>query len=130
MRRQWHDDEVHIKRRGHPAAPGPSQWHMRIAFIMAFNHRQSLQRHGFYWPTTKDDAMVIITKFRDYQFFQKQTTKHANTLRPINQSWLFAIWGIDIVGVLPSALGGFIFLFNTIDMSMRWMEVMLVVNNT
>jgi hypothetical protein len=38
-------------------------------------------RHGFYWPTTKD----IITECRDYQFFQKQTTK------PIDLSWPFAI---------------------------------------
>jgi hypothetical protein len=26
-------------------------------------------RHGFYWPTTKYDAMEIITKCRDCQFF-------------------------------------------------------------
>jgi hypothetical protein len=28
MRRQWHDDEVHIKGRGHSAAPRHPQWHM------------------------------------------------------------------------------------------------------
>jgi ribonuclease HI len=37
-------------------------------------------RHGFYYPTAKDDAMEIITKCRDYQFFQKQITKHVNPL--------------------------------------------------
>jgi hypothetical protein len=37
-------------------------------------------RHGFYWPTAKDDAMKIITKCKDCQFFQKQTTKHVNPL--------------------------------------------------
>jgi hypothetical protein len=37
-------------------------------------------RHGFYWPTAKNDAMKIITKCKDCQFFQKQTTKHANPL--------------------------------------------------
>jgi hypothetical protein len=37
-------------------------------------------RHGFYWPTVKDDEMEVITKCKDYQFFQKETTKHANTL--------------------------------------------------
>jgi hypothetical protein len=26
-------------------------------------------RHGFYWPTVKDDAMEIITKCRDCQLF-------------------------------------------------------------
>jgi hypothetical protein len=43
-------------------------------------------RHGFYWPTAKDDAMEIVTKYRDGQFFQKQTIEHANSLRPIDLS--------------------------------------------
>jgi hypothetical protein len=67
---------------------------------------------------------------QDCQFFQKQTTKHANPLRPIDLSWSFAIWGIDIVDVLPGALGGFKFVFVTIDMFTKWMEVMPVVNIT
>jgi transposase InsO family protein len=87
-------------------------------------------RHCFYWPTTNDDVMEIITKCMDYQFFQKQTTKHANPLRPIDLSWPFAIWGIDVVGVLPRAPGGFRFLFIVIDMFTKWMEAMLVVNIT
>jgi hypothetical protein len=43
-------------------------------------------RHGFYWPTMKDDAMKVVKKCRDCQFFQKQTTKHANPLWPIHIS--------------------------------------------
>jgi hypothetical protein len=35
-------------------------------------------RHGFYWPTTKDDAIEVVKKCRDCQFYQKQTTKDAN----------------------------------------------------
>jgi hypothetical protein len=41
-------------------------------------------RHGFYWLIAKDNAMEIVTKYKDYQFFQKQITKHANPLRPID----------------------------------------------
>jgi hypothetical protein len=26
-------------------------------------------KHGFYWPTTKDGAMEVITKYKDCQFF-------------------------------------------------------------
>jgi transposase InsO family protein len=43
-------------------------------------------RHGFYWPTAKDDVMKIITKCKEWQFFHKQTTKHANPLPPIDLS--------------------------------------------
>jgi hypothetical protein len=87
-------------------------------------------RHGFYWPTAKDDAMEIVAKCRDCQFFQKQTTKHANPLRPIDISWPFAIWGIDIVGILPRAPGGFRFLFVGVDTFTKWMEATPVVNIT
>jgi hypothetical protein len=49
---------------------------------------------------------------------------------PINLSWPFAIWGIDIEGVLPRAQGGFRFLFIAIDTFTKWMEVMPVVHIT
>jgi hypothetical protein len=78
-------------------------------------------RHNFYWPTAKDDAMKVITKCKDCQFFQKQTTKHTNFIRPVDLSWPFAIWGIDIMGVLPRALGGFRFLLIAINTFTKWM---------
>jgi hypothetical protein len=54
-----------------------SSWHFII--VKAF-------RHGFYWPTTKDDTMEVVTKCNNYQFFQKQATKHANPLWLIDLS--------------------------------------------
>jgi transposase InsO family protein len=74
--------------------------------------------------------MESITKCKDCQFFQKQNTKHGNPLQPIDLSWPFAIWGINIVGVIPRAPGGFRFLFVTIDTFTMWMEAMSVVNIT
>jgi transposase InsO family protein len=35
--------------------------------------------------------MEIVTKCRDCQIFQKQTTKHTNPLRSIDLSWPFII---------------------------------------
>jgi hypothetical protein len=87
-------------------------------------------RRGCYWPIAKDDAMKIIIKCKECQFFQKQTTKHANPLRPIDLSCPFAIWGIDIIGVLSRASGGFRFLSVGIDIFTKWMEATPVVNIT
>jgi hypothetical protein len=87
-------------------------------------------RHGFYWPTSKNDVMEVIKKCRDCQFFQKQMTKHVNPLRPIDISWPFAVWGVDIVGTLPSAPSGFRYLFVGIDTFTKWMEVVPTVNIT
>jgi hypothetical protein len=74
--------------------------------------------------------MEVITKCNDYQFFQTQITKHANPLRPIDLSCPFAIWGIDIMGILPRAPGGLRFLFIAIDTFTKWMETMTMVNIT
>jgi hypothetical protein len=54
-----------------------SSWHFII--VKAF-------RHVFYWPTTKDDTMEVVTKCNNCQFFQKQATKHANPLWLIDLS--------------------------------------------
>jgi hypothetical protein len=56
--------------------------------------------------------------------------KDANPLWPIDLSIPFAIWGIDIVGVLTRAPGGFRFLFIAIDTFTKWVEAMPVVNIT
>jgi transposase InsO family protein len=74
--------------------------------------------------------MEIITKCKECQFFQKQTTKHVNLLRPVDLSWPFAVWGVDIVGIVPRAPGGFRFLFISIDTFTKWMEATPVVNIT
>jgi transposase InsO family protein len=86
--------------------------------------------HGFYWPTSNDGAMEIVTKCKDCQFLQKQTTKHVNPLRPIDLSWPFAVWGVDIISILPRAPRGFRFLLVGIDTFTKWMEATLVVNIT
>jgi hypothetical protein len=66
--------------------------------------------------------MEVVRKCKDYQFFQKQTIKHANPLRPIDISLPFAVRGIYIVGILPRAPGGFRYLFIEIDTFTKWME--------
>jgi transposase InsO family protein len=56
--------------------------------------------------------------------------EHANPLRQIDLSWPFAIWGIDIVGILPRTAGGFRYLFVKIDTFTKSIEAMPVVNIT
>jgi hypothetical protein len=87
-------------------------------------------RHGFYWSTMKDDAMEVMKKCRDCQFYQKQMMKHANPLWPIDVSWPFTVWGIDIVGILPRAPSGFRYLFVGVDTFTKWMEAVPAVNIT
>jgi hypothetical protein len=52
------------------------------------------------------------------------------SLRLIDLSWPFVVWGIDIISVLPRAPRGFRFLFVGIDTFTKWMETTPVVNIT
>jgi hypothetical protein len=52
------------------------------------------------------------------------------SFRPIDISWPFTVWGIDIVDILPRVPGGFRNLLIGIDTSTKWMEAMPAVNVT
>ena len=60
-------------------------------------------RYGFYWPTAKQDAIELVKTCENCQFFQKQSTRHAQSLNIIPLCWPFAIWGIDVLGPFPVA---------------------------
>jgi hypothetical protein len=49
-------------------------------------------------------------------------------LQMILPSWLFAVWGLDIVGSFPHAIGGYRFLYVVIDKFTKWPEATPVVN--
>jgi transposase InsO family protein len=45
-------------------------------------------------------------------------------------SWPFAVWGVDILGLFPRAVGGYRYLFVAIDKFTKWPEATLVVSIT
>jgi hypothetical protein len=45
-------------------------------------------------------------------------------------SWPFAVWGVDILGLFPRAVGGYQYLFATIDKFTKWPEATPVVSIT
>eukprot|EP00267_Zea_mays_P022130 XP_008646644.1 uncharacterized protein K02A2.6-like [Zea mays] len=48
----------------------------------------------------------------------------------IPPSWLFAVWGVDILGLFPRAVGGYRYLFVAIDKFTKWSEATPVVSIT
>ncbi|KAM0867188.1 hypothetical protein ACQ4PT_042180 [Festuca glaucescens] len=83
-------------------------------------------RSGFYWPTTLDDAIEIIKSCEACQFHAKQIHQPTQGLQTIPLSWPFAVWGLDILGPFPCALGGYRFLFVAVDRFTKWVEVEVV----
>jgi transposase InsO family protein len=51
----------------------------------------------------------------------------AQTLQMIPPSWPFTVWGLDIVGPFPRAVGGYWFLYVAIDKFTKWPEATPVV---
>ena len=47
----------------------------------------------------------------------------AQALRMIPSSWPFACWGLDLVGPLKAAQGGFTHVLVAIDKFTKWIEV-------
>ena len=60
-------------------------------------------RMGYYWPTIHQDAMQFA---RSCEACQKTTNLHhlpPERLSSISNPYLFAIWGLDLIGPLPTA---------------------------
>jgi hypothetical protein len=101
--------EIHSGACGHHAAP-------RALVGNAF-------RQGFYRPTAVADATRIVRSCQGCQFYARQTHLPAQALQTIPITWPFAMWGLDLVGPLKKAPGGFTHLLVAIDKFSKWIEV-------
>jgi ribonuclease HI/transposase InsO family protein len=79
-------------------------------------------RQGFYWPTAVADATRIVRSCQGCQFYARQTHLPAQALQTIPITWPFAVWGLDLVGTLQKAPGGFTHLLVAIDKFSKWIE--------
>src|SRR6187455_1611080 len=101
--------EIHSGACGHHAAP---QNLVGNAF-----------RQGFYWPTAVAGATRIVRSCQGCQFYARQTHLPTQALQTIPITWSFAVWGLDLVGPLQKAPGGFSHLLVAINKFSKWIEV-------
>ena len=87
-------------------------------------------RHRFYWPTALQDVTELVKSCKVCQFHAKQIHTPAQALQMIPPSWLYAVWGVDILGPFPRAVGGFRYLYIAINNFTKWLKVTPVVNIT
>jgi hypothetical protein len=64
-------------------------------------------RRAFYWPTAMGDVEELVRRCQGCQYFAKQQHVPAYKLVTIPPTWPFACWGLDMIGPLPTAPGGF-----------------------
>jgi hypothetical protein len=80
-------------------------------------------RQGFYWSTAVADATRIIRSCQGCQFYARQMHLPAQALQTIPITWPFVVWGLDLVGPLQKAPGGFSHLLVAINKFSKWIEV-------
>jgi transposase InsO family protein len=85
-------------------------------------------RQGFYLPTAVADATRIVRSCQGCQFYARQTHLLAQALQTIPITWPFVVWGLDLVGPLQKAPGGFSHLLVAIDKFSKWIEVRPLTN--
>jgi hypothetical protein len=79
-------------------------------------------RFGSYWPIALADAESLVRRCTNCQFFGKQPHVPAHNLNTIPPSWPFAYWGLDMIGPLTTALGGFTHVLVAFDKFTKWIE--------
>nr|CAE03836.3 OSJNBb0013J13.13 [Oryza sativa Japonica Group] len=84
-------------------------------------------RQGFYWPTAVNNAVDLVRRCRACQFHARQTHQLAQALQTIPLSWLFAVWGLNILGPFRRAPGGFEYLYVAVDKFTKWPEAYPVI---
>ena len=70
-----------------------------------------------------NDAVELEKACEACQFHAKQTHQPAQGLQTIPLSWPFVVWGLDILGPFPRALGGYRYLYVAVDKFTKWAEV-------
>jgi hypothetical protein len=80
--------------------------------------------HGFYSPTTASDVTQIVRSCRGCQYFARQIHAPAQELQAIPITWLFVLWGLDLMGPFKKALEGLTHLLVVVDQFTKWIEAM------
>jgi hypothetical protein len=80
-------------------------------------------RRAFYWSTALGDAEELVRRCQGCKYFAKQQHVPAYKLVTILPTWPFACWGLDMIGPLPTAPGGFNRVLVAIDKFTKWIEV-------
>ena len=83
-------------------------------------HRAHTQ--GYYWPTMKSDAADFVKKCDPCQRMSPILKSPVQDLVSISSPWPFSQWGIDIVGLLPTAPAQKKLLLVDTDYFSKWIE--------
>ncbi|WP_271039623.1 reverse transcriptase domain-containing protein [Agrobacterium sp. ST15.13.040] len=79
-------------------------------------------RQGYFWPTLRKDARQFVQKCGSCQRHAKIQRIPSEMVTSADYPWPFAVWGIDLIGPLPTAPGGVKFCVVAVDYFSKWVE--------
>ncbi|KAK1404815.1 hypothetical protein POM88_004420 [Heracleum sosnowskyi] len=77
----------------------------RLKYQDASSLAMKVLQQGYYWPTLKSDAMKFTRACDQCQCFENYSSIPATLLTSMMSPWPFSIWGINLIGELPTAKG-------------------------
>lgn len=86
----------------------------------SLSHRALTQ--GYWWPKMKKTSEEYAKKCEQCQKHATHLLWPAEVLQPITSPWPFAQWGLDLVGKLLTAPGGYKHLITATDYYTKWVE--------
>ncbi|KAK0600228.1 hypothetical protein LWI29_012865 [Acer saccharum] len=87
-------------------------------------------RQGFYWPTLFADAKRVAVRCEACQKIANNIRQPPELLQSITSPWPFAMWGIDLIGLMPTATGGAKHAIVAVDYFTKWVEAEPLVHIT
>ncbi|KAK0582161.1 hypothetical protein LWI29_022202 [Acer saccharum] len=87
-------------------------------------------RQGFYWPTLFADAKRVAARCEACQKIANNIHQPPELLQSITSPWPFPMWGIDLIGPMPTATGGAKHAIVAVDYFTKWVEAEPLVHIT
>ncbi|KAK0585343.1 hypothetical protein LWI29_027080 [Acer saccharum] len=87
-------------------------------------------RQGFYWPTLFADAKRVAARCEACQKIANNIRQPPELLQSITSPWPFAMWGIDLIGPMPTAPEGAKHAIVAVDYFTKWVEAESLVHIT
>jgi len=92
---------------------------------------RKLLRAGYYWMTMEHDCYQYARKCHECQIYADKIHVPPHALNVISSSWLFSMWGIDMIGrIEPKASNGHRFILVAIDYFTKWVKAASYANVT
>ena len=83
---------------------------------------KKILRQGYFWPTMKKDCINYVHKCEQCQRYSKVLQAPPTEITLMTSPWPFAVWGIDLVGSLPTGKGGVKYVIVVVDYYTKWVE--------